>query len=634
MLKQNRKEALRLVATMLGRRFGVQVVFGNIKTAATTGKVIYLPNLATTGSEEDMILLYGLVAHEAAHCRFTEFKDSSKGNVLVRALDNVFEDMRIELALARIFPGAARMLFDAANGLAARGILDAPQQDEEYQPADILCRALVMGLRSRHLKQHCLDEMAGQWRTLAEDVFGDELIEAVFELADRSATLTSTDEASALAWEVYELLETSAEEKEKQEEQQKQKQQSKSSQDEEDESHVPSQAGQDEDEGDSSPSSGAGDEEEQDSSSSGSGEEDENGEDSSPGSSDDRGEDDSSNSDESQGDQGDSEAGDSDERGEADAGDFSSQGEEGDSGEQAAAMRQALKAQSVSSVSMEDMLRQQMGANQVMGAGARTQHASRTNGVKDQGQVRAYLKRHELKAKLGTRLASLIESTVEESLWDGYTGRKLSHSAPERLSRGDLKIFLKKEETAGTNTAVALLVDYSGSMWTTMPLTEGGSRAAGGQTTAQEAAYETHFALASVLSTYEVPFLSIAFANHVCVLKEFDEPLSAHRWDDGSSGDTATGDAVEEALIRMTEREEEKRILVVVTDGEPNDHDSMMAGCRFARQNGIQIAVVFIGSMGHALEAMLNEEEVAFDRAMSADRLSQAVFGAVAKAVA
>jgi hypothetical protein len=552
-----------------------------------------------------MILLYGLVAHEAAHCRFTEFKDSSKGNVLVRALDNVFEDIRIELALARIFPGAARMLFDAANGLAARGILDAPQQDEEYQPADILCRALVMGLRSRHLKQHCLDEMAGQWRTLAEDVFGDELIEAVFELADRSATLTSTDEASALAWEVYELLETSAEEKEKQEEQQKQKQQSKSSQDEEDESHAPSQAGQDEDEGDSS-----------------------------PGSSDDQGEDDSSNSDESQGDQGDSEAGDSDERGEADAGDFSSQGEEGDSGEQAAAMRQALNAQSVSSVSMEDMLRQQMGANQVMGAGARTQHASRTNGVKDQGQVRAYLKRHELKAKLGTRLASLIESTVEESLWDGYTGRKLSHSAPERLSRGDLKIFRKKEETAGTNTAVALLVDYSGSMWTTMPLTEGGSRAAGGQTTAQEAAYETHFALASVLSTYEVPFLSIAFANHVCVLKEFDEPLSAHRWDDGSSGDTATGDAVEEALIRMTEREEEKRILVVVTDGEPNDHDSLMAGCRFARQNGIQIAVVFIGSMGHALESMLNEEEVAFDRAMSADRLSQAVFGAVAKAVA
>jgi hypothetical protein len=605
MLKQNRKEALRLVATMLGRRFGVQVVFGNIRTAATTGKVIYLPNLATTGSEEDMILLYGLVAHEAAHCRFTEFKDSSKGNVLVRALDNVFEDIRIELALARIFPGAARMLFDAANGLAARGILDAPQQDEEYQPADILCRALVMGLRSRHLKQHCLDEMAGQWRTLAEDVFGDELIEAVFELADRSATLTSTDEASALAWEVYELLETSAEEKEKQEEQQKQKQQSKSSQDEEDESHAPSQAGQDEDEGDSS-----------------------------PGSSDDQGEDDSSNSDESQGDQGDSEAGDSDERGEADAGDFSSQGEEGDSGEQAAAMRQALNAQSVSSVSMEDMLRQQMGANQVMGAGARTQHASRTNGVKDQGQVRAYLKRHELKAKLGTRLASLIESTVEESLWDGYTGRKLSHSAPERLSRGDLKIFRKKEETAGTNTAVALLVDYSGSMWTTMPLTEGGSRAAGGQTTAQEAAYETHFALASVLSTYEVPFLSIAFANHVCVLKEFDEPLSAHRWDDGSSGDTATGDAVEEALIRMTEREEEKRILVVVTDGEPNDHDSLMAGCRFARQNGIQIAVVFIGSMGHALESMLNEEEVAFDRAMSADRLSQAVFGAVAKAVA
>lgn len=271
---------------MLGRRFGVQVIFGNIRTAATTGKVIYLPNLATTGSEEDMILLYGLVAHEAAHCRFTEFKDSSKGNVLVRALDNVFEDIRIELALARIFPGAARMLFDAASGLAVRGILEAPQQDEEYQPADILCRALVMGLRSRHLKQHCLDEMAGQWRTLAEDVFGDELIEAVFELADRSATLTSTDEASALAWEVYELLETSAEEKEKQEEQQKQKQQSKSSQDEEDESHAPSQAGQDGDEGYSS-----------------------------PGSSGDQGEDDSSNSDESQGDQGDSEAGDSDERG-------------------------------------------------------------------------------------------------------------------------------------------------------------------------------------------------------------------------------------------------------------------------------------------------------------------------------
>ncbi|WP_454439853.1 VWA domain-containing protein [Thauera mechernichensis] len=318
----------------------------------------------------------------------------------------------------------------------------------------------------------------------------------------------------------------------------------------------------------------------------------------------------------------------------AETGEFSSQGdEEGSAGEQAAAMRQALTAQSVGSVSMEDMLRQQMGASQVMGAGARSQHATRTTGIKDHGQVRAYLKRHELKAKLGTRLGSLIESTVEDSSWDGYSGRKLSHSAPERLARGDLKVFRKKEETEGTNTAVALLVDYSGSMWTTMPLIDGSSRTTAGQTTAQEAAYETHFALASVLLTYEVPFLSIAFANHVCVLKEFDEPLSAHRWDDGSSGDTATGDAVEEALIRITAREEEKRILVVVTDGEPNDHDSLMAGCRFARQNGIQIAVVFIGSMGHALEAMLKEEEVAFDRAMSADRLSQAVFGAVAKAV-
>jgi len=636
MLKQNRKEALRLVATMLGRRFGVQVVFGNIKTAATTGKVIYLPNLATTGSEEDMILLYGLVAHEAAHCRFTEFKDSSKGNVLVRALDNVFEDIRIELALARIFPGAARMLFDAASGLAVRGILEAPQQDEEYQPADILCRALVMGLRSRHLRQHCLDEMAGQWRTLGEEVFGTDLVEDVFALADRSAAITSTDEASSLAWEVYELLETSAEEKEKQEEQQRQKQQqqSKASQDdEEDESQKSSQAGQDEDDGDASQPAGYGGEDEGDASeSAASGGEDE--EDASSGAlSDDQGEDDPSAPESSQSEDGSSESDVSDEGG-AETGEFSSQGdEEGSAGEQAAAMRQALTAQSVGSVSMEDMLRQQMGASQVMGAGARSQHATRTTGIKDHGQVRAYLKRHELKAKLGTRLGSLIESTVEDSSWDGYSGRKLSHSAPERLARGDLKVFRKKEETEGTNTAVALLVDYSGSMWTTMPLTDGSSRTTAGQTTAQEAAYETHFALASVLSTYEVPFLSIAFANHVCVLKEFDEPLSAHRWDDGSSGDTATGDAVEEALIRITAREEEKRILVVVTDGEPNDHDSLMAGCRFARQNGIQIAVVFIGSMGHALEAMLKEEEVAFDRAMSADRLSQAVFGAVAKAV-
>jgi cobaltochelatase CobT len=660
MLDGNRKEALRLLATMLGRRFGVQVVFSkNIRTAATTGKVIYLPNLATTGTVEDMSLLYGLVAHEAAHCRFSEFKDNSEGNPLVRALDNIFEDIRIELALSRVFPGASRMLFDAAKGLADRGILEAPQEGREYQPADILCRALMNGLRSQHLDQDCLQAFAQEWRTLAADIFGDELIDEVFDLADRSTTINSSDEASALAWEVYELLETSAEEKEKEEQQkqqqQKQQQQQASNASQEEESpsiDSSSSADQDDDDtGETSPGPADPEDEDIGTDSPGSNDSNDDGDDEpaesrgSDGGDDDESSEDADESsrdeDASAGDPTDdlSDADDTSDvdahQVEADSSDSDGDGDDdGEAGEQAAAMRQALNAQAVEPVSLEDMLRQEMGASHAMGSTARTRRANTTTGRKAQGEVHSYLKRHELKAKLGTRLASLIESTIEETLWDGYSGRKLCRTAPEKLARGDLKLFRKREETAGTNTAVALLVDYSGSMSTRLPLKNDASTSYPGEAIAQEAAYETHFALASVLTTYEVPFLSIAFAGNVCILKEFEEPLAAHRWNDTFSGATATGDAIEDALIRITEREEEKRILVVVTDGDPDDYESLMAGCRFARQNAIQIAFVFIGSTGFTLESMLTEEGVAFDRATSTDMLSRAVFGAVAKAVA
>jgi len=97
------------LAMTLGRKFAVNIVFNGV--SATDGETVYLPHWDITDPAK-RLALYGVIAHEAGgHVRMTDFihlKNRSKTcnpHPEWMTFLNILEDIRIEANLSRIYPG-------------------------------------------------------------------------------------------------------------------------------------------------------------------------------------------------------------------------------------------------------------------------------------------------------------------------------------------------------------------------------------------------------------------------------------------------------------------------------------------------------------------------------------------------
>lgn len=97
---------LPLLASILGKRYGVEVIIDG-DTAYTDGHTINLPALPLDSDEELLEQVRGYLDHEAAHIRFSDFDLIAR-----RAMDpvwkhimNIIEDWRVENAMSDVFPG-------------------------------------------------------------------------------------------------------------------------------------------------------------------------------------------------------------------------------------------------------------------------------------------------------------------------------------------------------------------------------------------------------------------------------------------------------------------------------------------------------------------------------------------------
>ena len=99
-------KALPLVASVLGKKYGVQVQIGG-DTACTDGSIIRLPTLPLESDDVLRGLLVGFCDHESAHIRETDFDVLKDKDVtpLIKNIWNIFEDWRVENRLAERFPG-------------------------------------------------------------------------------------------------------------------------------------------------------------------------------------------------------------------------------------------------------------------------------------------------------------------------------------------------------------------------------------------------------------------------------------------------------------------------------------------------------------------------------------------------
>lgn len=135
MTQQDILKSLPLLASVLGRQYGVQVTIGGAE-AYTNGRIVNLPALPLDADSEVLSLLRGFVDHEAGgHLRFTDFSVLQAEYLypVEKFAWNAIEDWRVERALSDIYPGCKANL----EWLARRIFV------EEFQPSQDPATALM-----------------------------------------------------------------------------------------------------------------------------------------------------------------------------------------------------------------------------------------------------------------------------------------------------------------------------------------------------------------------------------------------------------------------------------------------------------------------------------------------------------
>jgi cobalamin biosynthesis protein CobT len=153
-------QAFPIVAAALGNHLGVRVCVAG-QDAHTDGDRITVP--AYDGDDPDYrAVAWGYLAHEAAHVRYTDFEAFREAAAvpLRKALLNILEDVRIERCLAASYPGTRLTIEKTIEKLVASGDFAVPPVDAH--PAALVQAFLLFRLRQRDLGQTALAGLADQ----------------------------------------------------------------------------------------------------------------------------------------------------------------------------------------------------------------------------------------------------------------------------------------------------------------------------------------------------------------------------------------------------------------------------------------------------------------------------------------
>ncbi len=190
------------LASGLGRKNGIRVVFDNYSTACTDGKTIVLP----LTSKESSWIVRGYLDHELGHVRFTDLDLFPKSPPFERSLVNIIEDVRIEKALGDAYPGMATNLSTLVSELlrTKAGVFEVPPGSP---PEAVLCGYVGLTLRTLHLKQHMLADLALNARDQFLATFSPELERDLFEIITQIGSVEDTAGVVDMVRQIVALLE-------------------------------------------------------------------------------------------------------------------------------------------------------------------------------------------------------------------------------------------------------------------------------------------------------------------------------------------------------------------------------------------------------------------------------------------
>ena len=198
-------------AAVFGRSQDVSVVFeadGTTGTAWTDGKEITLPSLPDDleFSHEETMVMRGLLDHEAGHVRHTDFKavqkfgDTQSEQAFV--LGNCLEDMRLEKLVMEEYPGSQK------NFNVMREVIGEQELEVHLKQPELFTTITAPAIQSAILRAGSLD-YAGENNRKMFDMLPERFQAWGKKFSDEAKACKNTEEILNLALAIEKLLEES-----------------------------------------------------------------------------------------------------------------------------------------------------------------------------------------------------------------------------------------------------------------------------------------------------------------------------------------------------------------------------------------------------------------------------------------
>ena len=219
MKNQTLNNAFPIVAAALGNTFGVKVMIGG-EDAYTDGKTINLPAYNSDNPDYQDIA-WGYLAHEAGHVRFSDFVEfkNAATSPLRKKVVNALEDIRIEKAMHNLYPGTKLTIQKLDEYLCKAGEYEMVTVGSH--PAAILTQYLFLRLSADVLGYSALSSYADSVETVLETTFPEGAVTRLMGLLSEVPRLDSTRSCVRLTDRILRMIE---EEKEKEQEKARQAQ--------------------------------------------------------------------------------------------------------------------------------------------------------------------------------------------------------------------------------------------------------------------------------------------------------------------------------------------------------------------------------------------------------------------------
>lgn len=550
------QRALPVVAGMIADRTGIEVKTAG--GACTDGKVIYLPPLPLNLKEEDFVRAIGYIYHEAGHILDTDFS-VPLGTGLQRAIMNSLEDIRIEKVRMARSPGARRYLDRLVEILTNLGLDGGsegfwPVPADDSVPAHQVFQAfLLYKLRHDVLGQVGIKPLLDSAET-AMARFPQGMRTRLEALMFEVEQCENTADVEQLTNEIIRMIE---EEQEKQEQQQQQQQNQSSDSSDDEEAQSGGSTASDEGSTDDSGQDGAVDEQG-----------------------------DQSQSDQQQNQNGN--ANDQQSSAECEQEQDGTASDQSGKGAGGSGILKELLSMTDDQVmaTLDEMLEQSLN-----GASTTSSRSGRIVSAANILPLRLPKKQADttrIKSAINVirvRTKAWMSCVTESDTQLVHAGKELDYSRLFQARFGG-PIFSREDEGIDLNADISILIDRSGSMQSQIQL-------AGESALAALLAYDIQG-----INTQVAAFPVSGWVNGnldsdgVGVIKGWNESprlLGGRIQSLTTDGSTPMAEAILWSTCDLLKRENARRIVLVVTDGDPDDPSATREVIDMARASGVQV---------------------------------------------